>query len=620
MKKPGQDDFYDVDDFNDNFDIIDEVIPDQATSDEASIGENNTKYMTPLLVKQSVQPIDDMAVPVKSNRAPTSNDAHIAGKLWVIPKMTFNNLMPDALAQDPDNWDGSNCIMTANEKDIIATGDGTATSITAQAELLTEVFATDIIYVGCKLTAIDDANMFKAELLCGDNIITQHTILTPTSGDNEVFIARVPCGYIGSLTLKITSTYNTASAQSAKGIKLSNITVWNLTHDMCENFDNIEFTEDQATGYISEYGMFQSREYELGEDWWICRGMLDGEYSWQSYRDYTDQVIDNYNENYQNDKATSADATAGTSDTKWMTPARVKQVVDAAKTTVPITRGGTGATTVASARTNLGVPPISHAVNTATYGKGSAAVFGHVKLSDAVGGDNNAASGIAASEYSVGFVARLLKGLDAFTWTELANMGNDISAYFKIGDKKKVTLTDGEVVYLVLADFHHDNLTSGGTANATFILENCMNTNKMNNSSTNVGGWNGSYMRSTVIPAIYNKLPTDLKSAIKAVNKVTTNGNQSTAVQTTSDSIWLLSCIEVGTVTTGAGYVSEGSQYPIFTGNNSRVKLVGSSAYDWWLRSPYTNNATYFHDVSDNGSNGNNYANNTYGVVFGLCI
>ena len=43
--------------------------------------------------------------------------------------------------------------------------------------------------------------------------------------------------------------------------------------------------------------------------------------------------------------------------------------------TVAVAKGGTGATTAANARTNLGVPPISHAVNANTYGLGTASVY-----------------------------------------------------------------------------------------------------------------------------------------------------------------------------------------------------------------------------------------------------
>lgn len=47
--------------------------------------------------------------------------------------------------------------------------------------------------------------------------------------------------------------------------------------------------------------------------------------------------------------------------------------------TLPVNKGGTGATTSAQARTNLGVPPTSHASSSTTYGLGSNANYGHVR-------------------------------------------------------------------------------------------------------------------------------------------------------------------------------------------------------------------------------------------------
>lgn len=47
--------------------------------------------------------------------------------------------------------------------------------------------------------------------------------------------------------------------------------------------------------------------------------------------------------------------------------------------TLPVSKGGTGATTSAAARTNLGVPPASHASSSTTYGLGTDTNYGHVR-------------------------------------------------------------------------------------------------------------------------------------------------------------------------------------------------------------------------------------------------
>lgn len=46
---------------------------------------------------------------------------------------------------------------------------------------------------------------------------------------------------------------------------------------------------------------------------------------------------------------------------------------------LPVNKGGTGATTSAAARTNLGVPPTSHASSSTTYGLGTDTNYGHVR-------------------------------------------------------------------------------------------------------------------------------------------------------------------------------------------------------------------------------------------------
>lgn len=47
--------------------------------------------------------------------------------------------------------------------------------------------------------------------------------------------------------------------------------------------------------------------------------------------------------------------------------------------TLPVSQGGTGATTASQARTNLGVPPTSHASSGTAYGLGSNLNYGHVR-------------------------------------------------------------------------------------------------------------------------------------------------------------------------------------------------------------------------------------------------
>lgn len=69
--------------------------------------------------------------------------------------------------------------------------------------------------------------------------------------------------------------------------------------------------------------------------------------------------------------------------------------------TLPVNKGGTGATTSEAARTNLGVPPTSHVSTATTYGVGNSTQYGHLKLSDAMDSASNVSGGVAATPAAV---------------------------------------------------------------------------------------------------------------------------------------------------------------------------------------------------------------------------
>ena len=65
--------------------------------------------------------------------------------------------------------------------------------------------------------------------------------------------------------------------------------------------------------------------------------------------------------------------------------------------TLPVNKGGTGATTSEAARANLGAPPTSHASTNTTHGVGNATQYGHLKLSDATDSASGVSGGVAAT-------------------------------------------------------------------------------------------------------------------------------------------------------------------------------------------------------------------------------
>jgi hypothetical protein len=215
----------------------------------------------------------------------------------------------------------------------------------------------------------------------------------------------------------------------------------------------------------------------------------------------------------------------------------------------------------------------------------------------------------------------------------VAQAGNGAD-YWQVGDRKEIVLNgtcrartfDNYKVYAYILGFNHnealegraihfqigfDDLTDGvpivltdsyGTKNTGFC---------MNNVQTNAGGWNGSFMRTTIIPEFISCLPSDLQDALKAVNKYTDNtGNASDVaanVTATQDKVFLLAEYEIFGSRTYANQYEQNSQarYDYYKNGNSNVMYNDqstSTAVYWWERSADYRGANGFNRVDGNGS------------------
>lgn len=215
------------------------------------------------------------------------------------------------------------------------------------------------------------------------------------------------------------------------------------------------------------------------------------------------------------------------------------------------------------------------------------------------------------------------------TWAQIeaiSKSGKAASA-FKVGDEKTITLTTGEEVTLVILDFNHDNLTAGGKAGITLGMKNLLATKyPMNSSNTNAGGWTSSAMRTSTMQTLLGQLPDEVKAVIKPVNKLTSAGEQSTTINTTSDSLFLLSEIEVFE-TRSYSVAGEGTQYAYYRDiANTAAKRIkklsngtGSAGY-WWLRSPAASGSAFFCGVDLGGYADYGIARHGSGVAFGFCV
>ena len=191
--------------------------------------------------------------------------------------------------------------------------------------------------------------------------------------------------------------------------------------------------------------------------------------------------------------------------------------------------------------------------------------------------------------------------------------------FFKVGDSKTVNI-GGTNYEVQIIGFNHDDNVSGGKAAYSFQLVDCLNqTQQMNTSNTNTGGWNGSAMRGRM-STYKSQLPAALRNVIKTVKKKSgTGGGSSSGTQQTNDDLFLLSEIEIFGTTTYS-VAGEGTQYEWYKAGNSRIKKVNGSANYWWERSPYSGNTGYFCYVNSSGTADYNYANNSLGVSFGFCV
>ena len=159
---------------------------------------------------------------------------------------------------------------------------------------------------------------------------------------------------------------------------------------------------------------------------------------------------------------------------------------------------------------------------------------------------------------------------------------------------------DNKTVGLIDSQYNLYPITSSGYFSMSY-----------GDSDTNSGGWEGCYMRSTIMYAIKNVLPTDLKNVLKTVTKYTDNtgggSNNSSNVTATIETICLEAEFEVQGVRDYANSHEQNSQrqYDYYKNGNSKIRYKYNdtdSAVYWWNRSPSSDNSTYFCVVDTGGS------------------
>lgn len=207
------------------------------------------------------------------------------------------------------------------------------------------------------------------------------------------------------------------------------------------------------------------------------------------------------------------------------------------------------------------------------------------------------------------------------TWEQIiaACQSGSVPDTWVAGDSKTMTI-DGVNYRFDIVGKNHDTYTAGGIAPLTFGLHDCYGTKyRMNSSSTNSTGWDGSKMRTETLAAILTKMPVNIQNGIRAVNKLTATSGTDETIKTASDKLFTFSEMEVYGSATNS-YDGEGKQYDYYKAGNSKIKKVGSTASWWWLRSPSDNTTRLFCTVGSDGSAVSGTASDSGGVCFGFCF
>ena len=328
--------------------------------------------------------------------------------------------------------------------------------------------------------------------------------------------------------------------------------------------------------------------------------------------------------------------------------------------TISVTRAGNGAVSASSSNTNVATVSVSGTTVTVTAkAKGTATIT--VKVAE---GTNHTAPANRTCSVSVTLPTTSLNDNTWATIKEVSDAGQGEN-YWSVGDTKRITINGkvGNFTFSNLAidtfiiGFNH-NSSREGTNRIHFQIgkiggkDVCLCDSQygsgqsgngyfnMNPNNSNSGGWNGSYMRKTLLgnsgtpsspPAnsMLAALPSDLRAVMKSVTKYSDNtgGSPDNAsyVTSTTDYLFLLAEFEYHGARSYANSAEKNFQlqYSYYKAGNSKVKYkhgeTGTAAYHW-CRSVYVGYAYYFCLVDTNGSANANDANYSWGAAPGFTV
>ena len=328
--------------------------------------------------------------------------------------------------------------------------------------------------------------------------------------------------------------------------------------------------------------------------------------------------------------------------------------------TISVTRAGNGAVSASSSNTNVATVSVSGTTVTVTAkAKGTATIT--VKVAE---GTNHTAPANRTCSVSVTLPTTSLNDNTWATIKEVSDAGQGEN-YWSVGDTKRITINGkvGNFTFSNLAidafiiGFNH-NSSREGTNRIHFQIgkiggkDVCLCDSQygsgqsgngyfnMNPNNSNSGGWNGSYMRKTLLgnsgtpsspPAnsMLAALPSDLRAVMKSVTKYSDNtgGSPDNAsyVTSTTDYLFLLAEFEYHGARSYANSAEKNFQlqYSYYKAGNSKVKYkhgeTGTAAHHW-CRSVYVGYTYTFCLVYTSGSASGNGAGISWGAAPGFTV
>lgn len=187
---------------------------------------------------------------------------------------------------------------------------------------------------------------------------------------------------------------------------------------------------------------------------------------------------------------------------------------------------------------------------------------------------------------------------------------------WNVGDRCNMTINNSTYAIDIIGKNHDDYADGSGKAPLTFQMHTTYATQyKMNNDGSNSGGWAGCLLRGNGgFKTIKSEMPAEVVTAMKAVTKKTTAGGASSAIDTTEDTLFLLSEIEVQGTRTHS-YAGEGTQYEYYKTAANRKKNRA-----WYLRSPRISSTTCFCRTGWSGEADWSVASEVDGIAAAWCF